>query len=174
MITSKKNEAKANFDRYLREKLITKQANDLAKAKYIENAKLSLQVAKELIESKTKPHLWVIVTSYYAMFYIANAVLLHLGYKVGDKIAHKVTLDSLIVLVLDRLKKGLLENYEDAQQDALDIANARAEAVIDSYAFELDKRSRFQYNMLEQTKEEKAKTSLQRASEFLLEMNKLL
>ena len=175
MIDAKrKNEAQKNFRRYLDEGLLVKQTDILAKNKYVENAELSLRTAQELMQSPLKPHLWVIVVSYYSMFYMANAVLLHLGYKTQDKIAHKVTSESLITLVLDKLKKELLEDYEAMQQDALEIAAAKAESVIESYSYELDKRSRFQYNMLEQTKENKAKTSLKRASEFVFEMKKLM
>lgn len=170
----RKLEAKSNFDAYLREGLLKKEHNNIAKEKYIENAQLSLNVANELMQSKLKPYLWIIVTSYYSMFYIANAVLLDLGYKTQDKIVHKITNDSLIVLVLGRLKKGLLEDYESIQQEALEIANIRAEELLVSYSQELDKRSRFQYNMLEETKESKARTSLKRASEFVFEMRKLL
>jgi hypothetical protein len=105
---------------------------------------------------------------------MANAVLLSYGYKTQDKVAHKVTSDALIFLILDKLKSELLENYEAIQKDALEIASAKAESVIESYSLELDKRSRFQYNMLEQTKEEKAQTSLMRASEFVFELKKLI
>lgn len=154
--------------------LLKKESNALAKDKYIENAELSLRTAQELMQSRLKPHLWVIVVSYYSMFYMANAVLLHYGYKTQDRTAHKVTIDSLIVLVMDRLKKRLLEDYEDVQKDALEIAGAKADSIIESYSLELGKRSRFQYDMLEQTKESKAKTSLKRASEFVFEMRKLL
>ena len=108
------------------------------------------------------------------MFYMANALLLQYGYKTQDKIAHKVTSDALIVLVLDKLRKELLDDYEAIQKDALEIASAKAESVIESYSLELDKRSTFQYNMLEQTKESKARTSLKRASEFVFELKKLL
>jgi len=170
----RKREAKSNFMRYLQDGLLKKEKSPLAKGKYIENSELSLKTANELMQSSLKPHLWVIVTSYYSMFYIANAVLIAYGYKTQQKIAHKVTADCLIVLVLDKLRKELLENYELMQQDALEIANARAESLIESYSMELDKRSRFQYNMLEQTKENKARTSLKRASEFVFEMKKLL
>src|SRR3989338_7103292 len=170
----RKKEAQSNFTRYLQEGLLKKETNELAKSKYFENAELSLRTAQELMQSPLKPHLWVIVVSYYSMFYMANAVLLHLGYKTQDKIVHKVTSDSLITLVLDKLKKELLEDYEAMQQDALEIAAAKAESVIESYSYELDKRSRFQYNMLEQTKQNKAKTSLKRASEFVFEMKKLM
>ncbi|HIH13069.1 TPA: hypothetical protein HA242_05060 [Candidatus Woesearchaeota archaeon] len=105
---------------------------------------------------------------------MTNAVLLHLGYKTQDKVVHKVTSDALIVLVLHRLTKELLEEYEQIRDDALEIASARSEQLIESYTLELEKRSRFQYNMLEETKEAKAKTSLERATHFVFEMKKLL
>lgn len=170
----RKKEAEKNFKRYLDEGLLKKEINELAKNKYLENADLSLQTANELMQSQLKPHLWVIVISYYSMFYMANAVLLKYGYKIQDKIAHRVTSDALIVLVLNKLRKELIEDYESMQKDALEIANAKAESVIESYSFELDKRSRFQYNMLEETKEGKAQTSLKRASEFVFELKKLM
>lgn len=170
----RKKEAKNNFDNYLRDDLIRKEKNDLAKIKYFENAELTLRVAHELMESNTKPYLWVIVSSYYSMFYMANAVLLGLGYKIKDKIVHKVTSDALIVLVLDKLKKELLEDYETIKDDALEIASVKAENVISHYELEKEKRSVFQYNMLEQTKENKARTSLKRANEFLFELRKIM
>lgn len=170
----RKKEAQSNFTRYLQEGLLKKENNELARSKYLENADISLKTANELMQSPLKPYLWVIVTSYYSMFYMANAVLLQYGYKTQEKIAHKVTSDALIVLVLDKLRKELLEDYETLQKDALEIASAKAEAVIESYSLELEKRSRFQYNMLEQTKENKAHTSLKRASEFVFELKKLL
>lgn len=170
----RKKEAQSNFARYLQDGLLKKESNELSKSKYLENTDLSLKTANELMQSSLKPYLWIIVISYYSMFYMANAVLLHYGYKTQDKIAHKVTSDALIFLVLDKLKKELLEDYETMQKDALEIASAKAESIVELYSLELDKRSRFQYNMLEQTKENRAKTSLKRASEFIFEMKKLL
>ena len=170
----KKKEAKQNFDKYLQEGLIKKEKNETARAMYLKNAELSLHLAEECMESALRPHLWVVVISYYSMFYIANAVLLNLGYKTGDKIVHKVTSDALIVLVMDKIKKGLLEGYEDAKEDALEIASIRSEELMSFYALEMDKRSRFQYNMTESIQEQKARTSLKRAREFMLEMQKLL
>ena len=175
MIDQKRiEEAQKNVQRYLQEGLLKKEHQIIAKEKYVANADLSLNVASELIHSPLKPYLWVIVTSYYSMFYIANAVLLHLGYKTQDKIAHKVTSDALIVLVLHKLTKELLEEYEKIRDDALDISNSKAEQLVESYVQELEKRSRFQYNMLEETKASKAKTSLERAAVFVFEMKKLL
>ena len=81
--------------------------------------------------SRTRASLWVIVISYYAMFYAANAVLLHLGYRTGEKIAHKVTSDALIVLVLEKLYELLLDkimkeekvNEEKAVEMMIDISS---------------------------------------------------
>jgi uncharacterized protein (UPF0332 family) len=175
MITEQqKQQAKNSFDSYLADGLIKKAENDISKEMYLKNSELSLKVADELNGSDLQPHLWVIVCSYYSMFYAANAVLLHRGYQTQDKIAHQVTYDALIVLVLDRLKAELLEEFKEAQADALEIASVKADEILESYGFEKEKRSAFQYNMLETTKAAKAETSLSRAKEFLFEMKKLL
>jgi len=170
----KKKEAKQNFDKYLQDGLLKKEKNETAKAMYIKNAELSLNLAEECINSTLNPYLWIVVISYYSMFYIANAVLLHLGYKIGSKIVHKVTSDALIVLVMNNIKKGLLEEYEDIKEDALEIASVKSEEIIAFYSNEMEKRSRFQYDMTETIQEQKAKTSLKRAKEFMFEIKKLL
>jgi len=171
---NKRKEAKQNFGKYLQDGLIKKEKNETARAMYIKNAELSLNLAEECMNTAIRPFLWVVVISYYSMFYIANAVLLHLGYKTGSKVVHKVTSDALIVLVMDKIKKGLLEGYEDAKEDALEIASIRSEEIIAFYSMEMDKRSRFQCNITETIQEQKANTSLKRAREFMLEMKKLL
>jgi len=56
----------------------------------------------------------------------------------------------------------------------LEIASVKSEEIIGFYSMEMDKRSRFQYNMTETIQEQKANTSLKRAREFILEMKKLL
>lgn len=77
------------------------------------------------------------------------------------------------------LREGLIKKEKNEIskdryiKNALEVASVKAEEIVDSYSFELDKRSRFQYNMLEETKESKAQTSLRRAKEFSIEMNKL-
>lgn len=175
MIDAKqKKGAKQNFDKYLQDGLLKKEKNETARQMYIKNAEQSLNLAEECMNSALRPYLWVVVISYYSMFYIANAVLLQLGYKTGSKIVHKVTSDALIVLVMDKIKKGLLEEYEDTKEDALEIASIKSEEIIGFYSMEMDKRSRFQYNMTETIQEQKANTSLKRAREFMLEMKKLL
>ena len=75
---------------------------------------------------------------------------------------------------MDKIRKGLLEEYEDTKEDALQIASIKSEEIITFYSMEMDKRSRFQYNMTETIQEQKANISLKRAKEFMFEMEKLL
>ncbi|MFH0876273.1 MAG: HEPN domain-containing protein [archaeon] len=170
----KKKEALTNLAKYIEDGLIKKQKNEISKSMYLKNAEVSLRLAEECMSSQLKPYLWIVVISYYSMFYIANAVLLNLGYKIGNKIVHKVTCDALIALVTDKIKKGLLEEYEDAKENALEIAAIKSDEIIGFYTLEMEKRSKFQYEMTVSIQEEKAKTSLKRAKEFMLEMKKLL
>jgi uncharacterized protein (UPF0332 family) len=170
-------EAESNVRKYLSEGLLKKQKNDTALEMYRENCDLSLETAQRLFNLETedyKPFLWIITTSYYAMFYIANAVLLNFGYKVGEKISHKITIDSLIVYVRNKLKKELLEEYEDVKEDALEIMSSKADSLLESLDFERRKRSKFQYKMDEELKKSKAMTSFNRAKKFVFELKKLL
>ncbi len=170
-------EAESNVRQYLEEDLLKKRRNDIARKTYIENAELSLETAQKLLSlenEKYRPYLWIIVSSYYSMYYIANAVLLNLSYKVGAKISHKVTSDALIVFVRNKLKRGMIEEYEDIKQDALDLISSKADSILTSFDLEREKRSKFQYKMDENVKRGKALTSLKRASEFMFEMKKLL
>jgi len=178
MLSEKRiNEAESNVKRYLEEGLLKKQENETAKQMYLENCELSLLTAQKLLgmESETyKPHLWIIVSSYYSMYYIANAVLLNLGYKIGEKISHKVTSDALIVFARGKLKKEFIEEYEDIKEDALELISLKTDSLLQSFDFEREKRSKFQYQMDEQVKKSKALTSLERAKQFVFEMKKLL
>ncbi len=169
--------AESDVSKYLEEFLLKKEKNETAKNMYVKNSELSLETAQRLLEledEKYKPYLWIIVAAYYSMFYIANAVLLSLGYKAGDKISHKVTEDCLIVFVRNKLKKEILEEYETAKEEALEIISSKVDSIIESFEFEREKRSVFQYQMGEDLKKSKAITSLDRAKKFVFEMKKLL
>ena len=177
LIDKRIKEAESNVKRYLADGLLKKQTNETAEEMYIENSNLSLETAQKLLslENQTyQPYLWVIVSSYYAMYYIANAVLLKIGYKVGDKISHKVTADALIVFARDKLKKELIEEYETVKEDALELTSSKADSLLESLDFEREKRSKFQYQMDEKAKKSKALTSLERAKQFVFELKKLL
>lgn len=136
---------------------------------YMDNHKDSLVLATRLFKEKESP-LWIVVISYYSMFYIANAVLYKLGYKVGHKIAHKVTSDALMVFVRNKLKNKLIEDYDLAAKEALGISNN----LVESYEYERLKREIFQYETSYEIKMGKAKTSLERAQEFSKEIEKLI
>jgi uncharacterized protein (UPF0332 family) len=163
-------EAVNNMDSYFANGLIKKQDFDKrVYDTYIKNSKESIKVAQNLFDGNMSD-LWVIVTSYYTMFYIANAYLLKIGYKIGHKIAHKVTADALIVYVKDDIKESYISEYELASDEALSIS----ENLIESFDFERVKRSRIQYETTSEIKHSKAQTSLNRAKEFVLEIEKLM
>ncbi|MFT7615791.1 MAG: hypothetical protein ACI8Y7_000616 [Candidatus Woesearchaeota archaeon] len=87
-------EAEFNVTTYITQNLLKKINPNTSIIRILEqNANESL-IEAQRVESS----LWKIVISYYAMFYIANAVLVKIGYKVGNKIAHKVTSDAVFYL----------------------------------------------------------------------------
>ena len=138
-------EAETNVRTYLDEGLLKKEPlNSDALRVLLKNAQESISSAEKLNSDRTSD-LWVIVCSYYSMFYIANAVLRKLGYKVGEKIAHKVTADSLIVYAKGKLKESLIEDYENTKDEALNLAGIKADLLIESFDLEKTKRSKIQY-----------------------------
>ena len=164
--------AESQVKRYLEENLLFKiEPKPLILDLFRKNADESLTLAKDILQNN-KSDLWVVVTSYYAMFYIANAVLYKKGFKVGNTSAHAVTANALVVYVKDSLKRTLLEEYETAMNDAQ--ATMRTEDLIDSYFHEKTKRSEFQYNMDAELKRTKAETSFKRAKSFVFAMKRLL
>ena len=91
------DEAQKNINSYLADELIKKEKFEkVVYDTYYNNSKESIKVSDILLQNNIS-NLWVVVTSYYSMFYIANALLYNLGYKIGNKIAHKITLEALIV-----------------------------------------------------------------------------
>ncbi len=163
-------EAKSSVNSYLSEGLLEKRSfQTLVFDTYMRNHRESLEVAKELHKQKLSS-LWVIISSYYSMFYIANAVLYKLGYKTGHRITHKVTADALIVFVRERLKHALIESYEIAAEEALSMSDS----YLESFDHERVKRSRIQYESTEEIKLSKAETSLKRAEEFSIELENVL
>lgn len=167
-------EAETNIKSYLSEGLIKKEAfNSIVFNVLMNNSNESIETAIFLSSNK-KSSLWIIVSAYYSMFYIANAVLYKLGYKVGDKISHKVTSDALIVYVRNKLRDNLIEDYEKMKEEALLIAKNKAEGLLEDFDYERKKRSFIQYQTKEVEKTLKAETSLKRAKQFLFEINALL
>ncbi|MBR9701318.1 HEPN domain-containing protein [Candidatus Pacearchaeota archaeon] len=163
-------QAENNFINYLREGKIKKvNFNELIYNTYLRNAKESLNSANQLFQNKTSS-LWVVVTSYYSMFYMACAYLYKLGYKPGHEIVHQVVNESLIVQGRHKIKNHLLENYSEEKQKALIVVDN----YLNNYEREKAKRANFQYQTTEEVKENKAKTSLNRAKEFFELMREVL
>ena len=171
MLSSERiKEAENNVKLYLSDGLIKKEKyKEIVFDTYMRNHRESLLVARKLF-TENLSNLWVVVISYYAMFYLANALLYKLGHKIGSKIAHKVTSDALIVFVRSKLKDALIEDYELASSEALLLSDN----LLQSYDFERVKRSVFQYESTEEIKAAKAKTSLDRAEEFGIKIEKML
>src|SRR3989338_1141394 len=164
------SEAQSSVRSYLADGLLTKEwFRNIVFETYLRNNRESLLVAKKLFNENLS-NLWVVVISYYSMFYLANAMLYKLGYKIGPKIAHKVTSDALIVFVRNKLKDRLIEDYELASNEALTLSDN----LLQSFDFEREKRSVFQYESTEEIKSAKAKTSLDRAEEFSFKIEKML
>jgi uncharacterized protein (UPF0332 family) len=173
MLSEKRiKEAENNVKQYLDDGLLRRTENDFAQNIFTKNAKESFKAAKILLENKI--YLWTIVSAYYSMFYISNAVLIKNKYKTADKIVHKVTADSLIALIRTKLKNKLIENYEEVAEEALNIAEIKSNELLETFDFERKKRNTIQYQTTQEDIETKARTSLKRAKEFIFEIEKLL
>jgi len=155
--------AEDSFRIYLRDNLIKKSDfRDIVYQTYFNNSLESLRVAEELFKNKTSS-LWVVVSSYYSMFYIASAYIYKKGYKASGEIVHKIINEALIVLSRHDLEKHFLEEYEEEKLKAL----SASQNLLDAYESEKSKRSDFQYETTGEIKESKAKTSLERAKNFV-------
>lgn len=203
MITEKEiNQAEKNVALYLQDGLLKRDASTVQFFSfYLNNAKISLLLAEHIYKISTKMQarkaagfsqdyeclLWVVVISYYSMFYTANAALSKMGLKVSDKIPHKVTQDSLIVYFLKsgRLAKSLLEDYKATQTEVMGIMNAneedllkefqvKATELIATFDYQRKKRGEFQYQINTTVKEHVATLSLERAKTFIQEMNRVI
>ena len=131
--------------------------------------------------------LWVVVTSYYSMFYTANAALAKIGLKVGEKIAHKITQDCLLAYFIknNRIAKTMLEEYKEAKNEVLTVMGLneeellkefkiKANELIASFDYQRRKRGEFQYDITLSAKQHVAQLSLNRAQKFIQEMNKII
>jgi len=162
--------AESNFRSYLRNGLVKKENfREVIYQTYLNNSTESLNVANEIFKNRTS-FLWVVVSSYYSMFYIVCAYLYKKGYKVGQEIVHQVVNEALIVLSKSDLEKHFLEEYEEEKEKAL----IASDNLLKDYEFEKTKRASFQYETTEAIKEAKAKTSLERAKNFVVIIRQLL
>ncbi|MFH1682927.1 MAG: hypothetical protein ABIA37_03960 [Candidatus Woesearchaeota archaeon] len=147
----------------------------------------SLQLAKrvlEISEDRDDPlasPMWVVSISYYTMFFAATSLLAHFKHKIDEeKSIHKLTFHALIYYFLvddNKLQKHFVEEYHDAYEEAeelLRISELKAISMIEEFDFEREKRRRFTYEMGEIAELNKARTSVKRANNFLVEVRKML
>jgi uncharacterized protein (UPF0332 family) len=194
------NEAKRNVKLYMDDGLLKLGDNDAPRFVdfFMANAESSLRTASILqqisdenalketlkVGMDFESYLWVIVSSYYAMFYAATAILAKQGIRATGQIVHKVTADALIHFFGSNEKLAkLLEQYEEAQAVGLELVGReelmkrmqkKADELIISYEGERKKRSKFQYDIGVQAKRGYAQTSLERAKDFVFEIRKLI
>jgi uncharacterized protein (UPF0332 family) len=144
------------------------------------------EAAKEAlrVEKNFESHLWVIVTSYYSMFYAALALLASEGIRAGRQVVHKVVADALIhFFISNRRLAKMLEAYEEAKETSLELigreelmkrVEKKADELVVAYERERGKRSKFQYDVGEMAKRGYGETSLRRARDFVSEVRKIL
>lgn len=126
--------------------------------------------------------LWVINPSYYSMFYAAQALLAYKGIRIlSSQSVHKITAHALVYFCVKNnfLAKELYEQFVQSQQEAAELLNlddfkGKAEELANKYFYEAEKRSRFTYETEEEAKQRHAHTSLQRAKEFLKEVETII
>lgn len=193
-------EARRNVKQYLDDGLLKVKDKDAPKfvGFFMKNAESSLQTASILqeisdqqalkstlkVSTDFESYLWVIVSSYYSMFYAATALLASQGIRVTGQIVHKVTADALLHFFVSNEKLAkLLEQYEEAKaagleligkEDLMKSMQKKANELIVAYESERKKRSRFQYDIGIQAKRGYAQTSLDRARDFVFEISKIL
>lgn len=193
-------EANRNVKQYIDEGLLKVKDKDAPNfvSFFMKNAESSLQTAsilQEISDDETlkgtlklskdfESYLWVIVSSYYSMFYAATALLASQEIRLTGQIVHKVTGDALIHFFVSNAKLAkLLEDYEEAKAVGLELIGReelmkrmqkRAGELIVAYESERKKRSKFQYDIGVQAKRGYAQTSLERAKEFMFEITKVL
>lgn len=186
-------EAEKNVPKYIQDGWLFIKRKDISQYLqfFLKNAEISLQTSKALFELSTdnqkkqtfalqddfETYLWVVVSAYYSMFYAALALLAKNEMKVGDKLVHKVVADTLIANFLKNQKLAkLLETYEEAKDEALQLVGAeeRAKELVASYEHERKKRSDLQYELGSVAKQNLAKTSLERAGKFVAEIRTIL
>ena len=194
------DEAKRNVKLYIDDGLL--KVGDKEAPRFVDffmaNAESSLRTASILQQISDKnalketlkvgmdfeSYLWVIVSSYYAMFYAATAILAKQGIRATSQIVHKVTADALIHFLGSNEKLAkLLEQYEEAQAVGLELVGReelmkrmkkKADELIIAYEGERKKRSKFQYDIGVQAKRGYAQASLERAKDFVFEIGKLV
>lgn len=132
-------------------------------------------------KDELKNYLWIITTSYYAMFFAAISLLAHLNHKIDSSIGiHRLTYHALLyycVIDDNKLQKHYIEQYKEAYDDAeqlLQISESKVFEMLNNLKYEQDKRHSFTYEEGLEAEKSKAKISLERAKSFVSEVRKII
>lgn len=184
-------ESKKRFKQYLNEGLITTKNKSEFVDFFILNADNSLRSANALYDLSTNKEiqnktgylnfngfLWVVNASYYSMFYIARALLEKEGIKLKSELSiHLLTFDAIInfFYLNKKLEKNIVEDFVESMEETVELlGKEKADLLIEDYFFEKGKRASFTYKTDEIVIKSKAKTSLERARRFVLELKKII
>ncbi|MFH1683217.1 MAG: hypothetical protein ABIA37_05475 [Candidatus Woesearchaeota archaeon] len=134
------------------------------------------------LDSEYESFLWVVNSAYYSMFYAVHALLAYKRLRILAKQGvHKITAHALVYFCVKNefIAKELYEQFIETQAEAAELLNfeefkQKAIGLTMNYFYESDKRSRFTYETEEMIKQKYALTSLQRAKEFLSEVEKIV
>ncbi len=152
---------------------------------FLKQSQKTLIVAQKLLELQVKEkidaNLWIINTSYYAMFFAATSLLAHYGKKLNiSQGIHKATYHALVHYFVkedNKLKMQLAEEYAKAVNDieqTLQMGEDKIKELITNLDYELNKRKTFTYEIEEDANANKAITSLERAKNFVTEVRKMI
>ena len=150
---------------------------------YIQRAENELVAAQMLFDISSNPKLQkeqfklekdftfystVISHSYYCIFYSAKAILIKEGIKTEAPEIHKKTLEAFETYLVKtgKLDVELLKIYKKMI--------VRAEELLEIFSREKGKRGEFTYKKLPQANKEPAKESLDNASLFFKNINKII
>lgn len=144
--------------------------NELIAAKILFETSKNPSIQKEQfrIEKRFTFYSSVISHSYYCIFYATKAILMNEGIKTRAPEIHRKTLKAFEEHLVNtgKLDVELLRIYK--------AMILRAEELLGIYALEKQKRGRFTYHKLPQANLEPAQQSLENASLFFKNINKVL
>jgi uncharacterized protein (UPF0332 family) len=116
------------------------------------------------IDKSYESFMWVIVSSYYSMFYMASALIAGKGVKVGSTDVHRHVKNAFLRLYIENsdLERKLGIDYTECKEVARDLMQER------------EKRSKYQYEVGESALRRDAEASLARARNFFEKTRKII
>lgn len=179
---------KMNKDKFEESRKIIFQVKDMIKSSNLDEANFYFEKAYQCFETSQRllqlieeedlnAHMWVINSSYYSMFFMVTALLAKKNKKIGGELGiHKLTYHAFICFFYEKIKQSYILDYEDAIGDSeqlLRFSEEKVENLVQDYNFEIRKRKVFTYHMGKKAEISKAKTSVNRAKNFLIEMERI-